>query len=760
MKPAPALYTIHMTNLSKLSAVVLFSLFSSLGAYASDLSFDGSRSSGFSAQELMDQAKSSTDERTPVASTVPVSNELTTFWSNLSTSGMEKLCKSAQIQLDKNTTLVNVVGIGGGIKRQLKQYPDQRLALIDQVEVKLSATIGHEVLQVPNVGSFGVSVYGGVEGRSMVVRPLEDNRYCKQLTTLVKLYEMKTVLPVTAKRISNMEIGEIWKLPVTVRYGINAGIGANVNEILNISIGAGETKERRPSVSLYRIDQNNIRLRLRIDHVTVKSVGVSANTFEIPAGDIGLLKGEDILSKAVDRSLASQITKRIAFKLAYSHVRTTGQKLLLEFNINPNDAGQVEQVVQFLQGDFDSIRKFISMGLKFDSFAEEADGRTGVGEIEGLADQTGSIITATATFAGSDHYNGHTDNFNINIPIIHNHQKSWATVYHRYQALNNNGATVHVQQETRVSNGETLNIPLVGTQIKHNSEKNMYVINKESADGKVTNPALLYQQYEGLIGEGDYRARGLVDNANNVLKYAGMKGDGTTSENMIPSSVLFPPLPPVEHNNYDGGNQSDPSKTYKAVVMSFKLVFSDKAVQDIILAAPQMIMKAYMNVMRETESELVNKVMDLFSVSDKGEVKYDYSAMQKRLGWNASNQSEGATNPLDIVRNMAYAASKFIEKIVSVRQESSWKGQSEQLAKVASHGDMKYEDFLKVVIQMVDTKDISSDIYIHSDKRVKGEPDVTQNYSMFNNRDNNYDRTLADVTAMRERFADPTDLTD
>ncbi len=673
---------------------------------------------------------------------------------------MEKLCKSAQIQLNQNTTLVNVIGLGGGIKRSLKQYPDQRLALIDEIDLHLSATIGHEVLQVPNVGSFGVSVSGGVEGRSIVVRPLEDNRYCKQLTTLVKLYQMKTVLPVTAKRISNMEIGEIWKLPVTVSYGISGGIGTNVGEVVNISIGAGETKQRRPSVSLYRIDQNNIRLRLRIDHVTVKSVGVSANTFEIPAGDIGLLKGEDIISKAVDRSLASEINKMIAFKLAYSHVRTTGQKLLLEFNVDPNNAGQVEQVVQFLQGDFDSIRKFISMGLKFDSFAEEADGQTGVGEIEGLANQTGSIITATATFAGSDHYNGHTDNFNINIPIIHNHQKSWATVYHRYQALNNNGTTVHVQQETRVSNGETLNIPLVGTQIKHNSEKNIYVINKESADGKVTNPALLYQQYEGLIGEGDYRARGLVDNANNVLKYAGMKGNGTTSENMIPSSVLFPPLPPVEHNNYDGGNQSDPTKTYKAVVMSFKLVFSDKAVQDIILAAPQMIMKAYMNVMRETESEIVNKVMDLFTVSDKGEVKYDYSAAQKRLGVTSFDNNQESTNPMNIVGTMARAATKFIEKIVSVREESSWKGQSEQLAKVASHSDMKYEDFLKVVIQMVDTKDISSDIYIHSDKRVKGEPDVTQNYSMFNNRDNNYDRTLGDVTAMRERFADPTDLTD
>jgi len=57
-------------------------------------------------------------------------------------------------------------------------------------------------------------------------------------------------------------------------------------------------------------------------------------------------------------------------------------------------------------------------------------------------------------------------------------------------------------------------------------------------------------------------------------------------------------------------------------------------------------------------------------------------------------------------------------------------------------------------------KNISSEVYVHTDKRVKGEPDVSQNYTMFNTRENGFDSTIADVTHMRERFADPTDLTD
>ena len=749
-----------MIKLYKFSAAVLLSLFSGIAVQASDLSFDGvSRDAGLSTRELLERSQADTDGRTPAPSTIPVTSELTNFWSNLSTIGLEKLCRSAQIKLNQNATIADVAGIEGGIKRSLKQYPDKRLALIDEIDLKLSATIGHEVLQIPNAGSFGVAISGGVEGRSVVVRPLEDNRYCKQLETLVKLYEMKTVLPITAKRIVNMEQGEIWKLPVVIRYSISGGIGATAGEMVNISIGAGMTKERRPSVSLYRIDENNLRLRLRIDNVTVKSAGTSVNTVEIPAGAIGLLKGEDLLSKTVNRALAGEINKMLAFKLGYSHVRTSGQKLMLEFYVNPNDAAQTARLVEFLEGDLNTIRKFISMGLKFDTFSEAADGQAGMCEIEDLADTAGSEINAAATFAGSDHYDGHSNNFNITVPVIHSHHKSWASVYHRYQALNNDGSTVHVQQETRVSNGDSLNIPLIGTQIRHNSEKNVYVVNKESVDGRVTKPVLLYQQYEGLISQGDYRARGMLDSANDVLKYAGMQGNGTTAENAIPSSSLFPPLPPAENSDPDS-YAGDPSKTYKAVVMSFKLVFSEKAVQDIVFAAPQMIMKAYMNVMRETEAVLVDKIMDLLTIDAKGEVGYDYKAVEKRLGVSAFDSAEGSTNPLDIVRTLAGAATKFIEKIVSVRAEATWKGQSERLAKVASSGEMRYEDFLKVVIQMVDTRDISSDIYIHTDKRVKGEQDVTQNYSMFNNRDNGFDNTIADVTAMRERFADSTDLTD
>lgn len=761
-------YTIYMNiqkHLSKLGlAAVSLSLLSVPGAKAAGISFDGQdRGAGLAAamQELRDKSRSDDGSKAPVASTTTQSNELTNFWADLKDGAFDSICKNAEIKLNKDAKIADIVGIDGGLKRRLKPLPSKKLALLDEINLKLSASFGTEVLTVPNFGALNVSVGASLEGKSVVVRPLESNKYCKELDTLIKLYEVKTVLPVTPKRINNMEVGEIWKMPVVVHYGISGGIGANIAEVLNISIGAGYGKDKKPVISLYKMDDNNLRLRIRIDHITVRSVGANANTIEIPTGDIGLISGENMLSKLINKEAAKEINKMIAFKLAYSHVRTNGQKLLLEFIVDPKNPEQVEKLSDLLRGNLDNIMKLIKMGLKFDNFSEEASGKEGEGEINELATATGNAIDAESSFAGSDHHEGHSDNFNINIPVIHNHQNSWASSYHRYQSLNNEGGTIHVQQRTRVSNGESINIPFVGTMVKYNSQKNIYVVNRETTDGKVTRPVMLYQKYEGFQRQSDGTARHMIDNANDVLKYAGMRGNGVDTGSTLPSASIFPPLPPSEQP-YDPNNpQMDPSKTYRSAVMSFKLVFSEAAVQDIIFAPADLIMKSFMNVMRETQAEVVDKIIDLFKINDKGEVKYDYKAVAKRLNVNPSDYNNSdQTNPLEIVRTLAYKATDFIEKLFSVKNEATWKGQSERLSKVATNGDMKYEDFLKVVIQMTDTKNISSQLYIHTDKRVEGEEDVTQTYDMFNNRDNNFDNTIAEVNQMRERFADPSDLTD
>ncbi|NLI09974.1 MAG: hypothetical protein GX447_04365, partial [Elusimicrobia bacterium] len=182
----------------------------------------------------------------------------------------------------------------------------------------------------------------------------------------------------------------------------------------------------------------------------------------------------------------------------------------------------------------------------------------------------------------------------------------------------------------------------------------------------------------------------------------------------------------------------------------------------IVLAPAENILKAYLNVMRESESELLRKVAHLFKVNSKNVVEYDYKQASKILGVNAFDNQDGV-NPLDIMRDMAYTATCLIKDIFSVKEESSWKAQSEKLAAISagrSKSKMGFEDFFKIAIQLVSKKNISAEVYVHTDKRIKGEKDVTETYSYLNSKDNNFASTIGEVNAMRERFAEPSVLSD
>ncbi|MEI7529164.1 MAG: hypothetical protein WCK76_09480 [Elusimicrobiota bacterium] len=687
------------------------------------------------------------DIKAPTVSTgAPVTSDFDRFWEKLKDGTVDSVCKAAQLKLNENAKLVSVLGVGGGFGRSMKRFPNEKIALIDEVDVKLSVSLGNSILQIPAVPGLGVNITGQLEGKSQVVRPLDSDRYCKELGTLVKLYEIKTVIPSTAKRMSEMQVGEIWKLPLTLHFGFGASIGTTLNELVSVSVSAGENKERRPSVTLYRMDEDHLRLRVRLDRVTVRSVGASVNSVQIPVSDLGLWNADNILASFVNRTWAREINKYIATQLSLGYSRNFGKKLLVEFILNPKDQEQMATLQKFMLGDFSILKRFVELGLHLNDFTETDETANGLGDLTQTADHASQEVGAKPDFAGSDIYHGHSHNLHLQVPVAHTQDVGWSTAYNRYQSMANDGTTLHVQQRTKVSDGKTLNLPILGTKRKHNTQKSIYVVNKESADGKATQPALMYQHNEGFVEHGDGQAREMLENANGVLRYVGRKGDGTDQTNVLPTDAIFP--------------ETHSMKLYKTGVMNFKLLISEGGVQQIITAPVQEIMKAFLNVMRETLPDIVDRVADLFSVNAEGKVVYDWRAAEKRMG--GLTVTEG-NNPMDAVKWLAHDATDMIRDILSVRNAPGWKAQSEQLAKVvagSTSSELAYEQALKVLVQLVDPLNVSAEVYVHTDKKVKGETDVTQNYQFFNARENSFDANIAEVSQMQARFADPSTLTD
>jgi len=483
---------------------------------------------------------------------------------------------------------------------------------------------------------------------------------------------------------------------------------------------------------------------------------------EIPLDALGLEQAgaltADILGKATpkfarkwvtaevfDKLLLKEINKYLAFKLSFSHSRFSGKKLLLEFILDPENGEQMAKLQEFLRGELGILNRFRELGASFRNFDEDDDALYGLEVLEDMAEEVGGELGSDNNFAGTDIYHGRSNRFGANVPVVGNYRSDWGSSYHRYQTAGNGGETIHVHQRTRTFNGSTINVPFLGALTKHNSQRDVLVLNKENTDGSVTEPVLFYQQYEGLIGRGHGAVERMLENANGMLRYVGIDGAGVDNSSQLPVSEIVA-----------GASR------YRAGVMSFKLLIDERGIKDIISAPAQVVMKAYLNMMRELYADIIDKVRNLLYINKKGKVAYNKTAMMATLGLTYDDLSN-ASNPLNVVDQLVYGATALIRDLVSVRETPGWKEQSQRLSDIAAgkgKSDLKYEDFFKVVLQLAKPSDVSAQVYVHLDPKKKGLSDVTQTYNYFETGGKGYDATLSDVTRMRERFADPNDISD
>ncbi len=705
-----------------------------------------------------------TPEAQPGQSPKPGNNELLHFWEDLKSDVFDDICKGVEIPLDQSLDLAQVGVLKGEFKRYMKQFPDNKIAVIDEVGVKLNAA--HTFSDVLNVGgnAFNIGFGGALEGKSVVVRKTNEDKYCKNLLTMVDLRKVKTILPINEKRISGMGVNEIWKFPAVLRMNVGGGIGYPAAPWLNISFSLGSSKELKPSVTLFRMSEDKLRLRIRLDRINVQSAGTSVGT-SFDAGLIGLPAAENFLVKLLDRNLASEFNKYIAFRFGLSTSRAQGKKILLEFIIDPRDPEQVARLVDFLKGDLGIIKKLIQMGIQFNDYSSSDDSAAGAQALQNVDNVAQQGLGLNSTFAGANHFNSTSHAMNIVLPVVLDRQTSTTQRYDRYQAA---GAdqVLHVNTVAKNESVSNINVPFVGKIFKHNTNQNFYVVNYEDKAGAVSDAAVVYQRYEGYIKHDERDARGMVKDMNEILKYAGTHGDGTNGEFVVDVDAMFPRLTAEEKDPTCTGGDGDPvpcTKSYKSAVMSFSLVFTQKAVRDIVNAQSSLIMKAVLNVMEGLDREILSKVYHLFNMDGEGKVKYDWKAARKLLA-SYELDGENAFDPLSVVNSFCTNVAHIVSDIASVRDTADQKEKSKRLSEVlAGKGKSRlgYESLLQVVIQLVDVKDIFAKLYIKTDKRIKGEENVNSAYNLYNSGlQDGYNQQLNAANSLRDRFSDPTELSD
>ncbi|MCG2726619.1 MAG: hypothetical protein L6420_10320 [Elusimicrobia bacterium] len=693
-------------------------------------------------------------------------NEFIQFWDDLREDVWEDICKAARLDLSEKAEIADIVGIKGKFKRYLKQYPDKRIALIDEVGVGFTGNHTSEIFNIAD-NPFNVSFNAKMEGKSIVVRRLNGIKYCDEILPLLDLRKVKTILPVKAERISKMKPGEIWKFPIILSIGLGGSISHNFNG-LSVSLSFGSSREKKPSITLYKMDEKTLRLRVRLDRATFKSVGASAGAFSVSAGDIGLFETENLLTKLVNKEIAREFNKYLSLKLGLSHDRAKGKKILIEFLLDARDSEQIDRLVDFLKGDLGVLRKLLKMGSQFNNVDVENDIQAGSDALNDMDNVGEDSLETESNFVGSAHFNSHGNAFNVQIPLLHSCQSDSNLRYDRYQTVEGK-EILHSHQASQNISRSSINIPWIGKRHKRNVRQTMYVVNYEKMGGEVSEPVVLYQRYDGAVRYSESTARSMIEDANDILQYAGTNGEGTNPDYTIDTNPLFPKLAEAENNpEYDENGFAIPParRQYKSAILSFSIVFTKTAIRDIINAPAKLVMKAFFNILAGFNKKVIDQVAHLFDITADGKVKYSYGevarVLKKEFYWMDDNDDR--ESPMNAVRDVCYKVSRIVADLASVKNAAGWKEQSKLMAKVLS-GKSKsrigYSRMLKLLVQFVNPKNLYANINFQTHKKIEGEEDITVKQDFFNPEAGmNYDSQMANATELRNMFNNPSTLTD
>ncbi|PIP82016.1 MAG: hypothetical protein CO113_00495 [Elusimicrobia bacterium CG_4_9_14_3_um_filter_62_55] len=694
----------------------------------------------------------------------PAAGDDDRFWDRLNDRAFDQVCKSLKLKLKQKVDIAEYGETGIEVNRRLRRYPTGTFAIVDRAKIELSLTHSEKLLDI--VDHVPVSLRLGARwwGESIVVRPLAGKKSCDELGTLLKVWDFKTILPAKTERVQQMAVGEVWKMPIYLRMGFGAGVGY-ANEDMPVSIEFGRDKEGSATVSLYRMSEDKLRFRIRLEQAKILTKGgsvvhyVPAVAFGLPSVEIFLVKQ---LVGLIDRQIARELNQYTAVQLGLTHENRDGNRLLLEFILDPRDDRQMEQLMQVLRGDLHTLsvlRRMVSNSVKI-----LRDDRNAREKLDDISRKYGETVGRDPSFAGLDEYERDTGNFRFVLPFLVDHRSHDGVEKDRYVIADDEGTEVRVHRVN--DGGETawFDIPFLGQWVKHNEQKTAQVFTFKDATGAQSEPVAVYVHQEGFLRKGAPTARGMVEKADEVMKYAGVAGAGTNARTRLPVEDLFPKGSLYNErrgprSNGKGFENTRTAKGYKRGVMTFSLAFGAKAVRDVVFAPADTVLKAYANTLSGQDQRIMMELIRQGQIGPDSKLRYNTNKVVRAVG--GSVFGKGGQNDRQDVYWVAQKASDILRDLAKVRAANDPDERARLFAKVLggeAKSDLAYDSILKVFVQLVDPMDLSAEFYVRVDKKQKGEKDVDRRFAY--NREMDDAELVAGMSRTRRRFEPPPELND
>ncbi len=696
----------------------------------------------------------------------PSAPEWQRFWDRLQDKAFDDICKNIQIPLNKTFRPQEHVAVEVGIERRLHRYADRRLAIVDRTKLGLSLGMSHSLLDAGSEVPISIGIEARAQGQALIIRPLEGTRDCDEIKTLLNIIDFKTVVPITAERLGAMRLGELWKLPLVLRLGATLGAGYPLGPAA-ISVSIGYAQEDTASISLFRLREDALRLRIRLDNAEIKTGG-GAISVGLPIAEfLGLDGDPGFLEKQADRLLLRTINRYLTNSLGLNYWKRDGRKVLLEFVLDPRDPEQMEVLADFIKGNLSALKILLRIITKTAS-TDVQDGDL-ADELAKIGERNAKALSAQSSFAGTSDHERSGGRFHLQVPFLVRHESDSTKESDRIITGGDRNSSVHIRQASSQESNAWLDIPFMGQIFKGNSSKTVQTMTKVDSKGFADAPFLSYIQQDGFVRKGENSARESVEQANDIMRYAGTRGEGENPDLQLPIDAMFPrrePPPPGaprrNHRNQDMGPPQAPNPTYRSSLAAFSLIFNEQALRDMLWAPAVTIVKAVMNALSGENRGLAKLALEHTKIADDGTFEVDRPGMRKALmkaGVDIDDNKRGGRWVYNELVGLVKTAAMLVADLVEARA-GAWEERMRSMVKIVSgkgESGLEYDHIMKVLIQLTDPANILGEFRVVTNKKIDGEKDLSSRYLL--NKDNSV-AAFKEALILKERFAEPSLLLD
>lgn len=663
---------------------------------------------------------------------------------------LDQICRGVDLTVDQGLALGDIGHASGRLGRRLRMLPDDRIALVDEQTVRLELSKGFPIKQLGDVGT-SITLSARLDGSSFVSRPMATRKACKEVINLVKINHFKSVLPISASRISKMQVGELWKLPMVLHIGHSEGAGAPLGPYGSASVSFGVGQEGSAIITLYRMSEEAVRFRFRADHARLHNQSGSI-VASYPAPHFVALQGANIILKQIDSLATREIAHYLNAGFSLWRASTDGQQVLMEFVFDPRDHAEMELLASAMRGD---LKALVIMAERMATLQATADRARA--DFAAMEREHERKFGRASNYPALNVYRSVSRGISLRLPFLLDlgHSRSYGS--DRVVKLTDEGGQFQLFRKDSGSNSGFFDIPREGNIVKHNVSRSVQSFVYEDKEGRATQPQVVYISQEGFLRRDAADVRRMADDINRLMTRAGTKGGAPNPRLAIPIDALLPPPPPPPPEPEDSEDSEPAGPTgpiYHDGSISLTLVLTQKAVADILSATAETVAYCYSAVLDTVDKALVRFALATSGFDAEGRLRYDRRAFRR-----AFDEVDGTRARME---RLCKVVTRIVKDLAWIRSQPTEAERAQALAKVMGgegRSKLAYSELLEVLIQLVDPLDLTADVALNvRKKRKSSEADAHAHFMLRRNRPENV--LLRQAGEAKGRFAKPSDLVD